>query len=109
MHMSEPSNRYDEPDPQREADAIREERWAAFVDDLKYALLRHGLDTILEIVTRARRREASNDGYSGLNYTPTEHGIVQFVEAEGWGGFFSALARTLREIERARAELVDRR
>lgn len=96
----EPDTR-DEHDPQRDAAAAREQRWADFIAYVKNArpacLLRHIADLM---------EDRGDWHYEQLGVY--DH-LKGFADTEGWEGVLSAVARAMKEQAAEAAEIERRR
>lgn len=100
MYSTEPTNRYDVPDPQREAEETREDRWTAFVAWC------HGdrKKSPSEWATMLYHVYQNMQGREDWHYAATNQALQQFAAEEGWSGVLSAIARAMKEDETAARE-----
>lgn len=99
MLFSEPSTRDDEPDPQREDEEVRQERWTEFQGWLAPRLRSEGFADFLRYV-------ASVQEFGG------EHGggqISDFAEDFGWPGVLTAIAQAMKDEQALTVECERRR
>lgn len=99
--LSEPDDRDLAPDPQREDERIREQRWTAFVtfmrEQARAGVHLTGLTFggwVLDVGTRREELRGAVD---------------DFAESEGWPATLRALARAMEEQQAEAAEIERRR
>lgn len=105
MLFSEPSTRYDDPDPQREDEAIREQRWTVFVETMRHEL--SGRETFAMLLHDVGVAWVHASDCYELSCNQRE--MLNFAETEGWPGVLNAIARAMKDEQQIAVECERRR
>lgn len=117
MLFSEPSTRYDEPDPQREAELVREERWGDFIADIRRQLRPSYIDQqalcpeimLAGVIDNLQEALATDPELGFDDVSLGAIGILNFKECEGWDGVLNAIAQALKAEQQLTTECERRR
>ena len=93
------------PDPQREDERLREERWGSFVREVRGMASDHGWTVVFTELSCAYHSRFNPESYGPGRLS---WHMQEFSDAEGWPAVLSALSRAMAEQE-AEAQEVERR